>query len=95
MNREYKCNSFKFIRFDTLSGFNAFKDGESIGIDEVCKHIDSIEQQLKEAEKVIDDVRDVLDLAYGETEIDFELNVKFDETYYLTGEYLEKYRSEK
>ncbi len=61
MSNEYECNSFKFIRFETLSGFNAFKDGESVGIDEVCSHIDSIEQQLKEvadrlsvAEKVIE-----------------------------------------
>ncbi len=72
-----------------------FDTGYKMGVKESLGEIEKLRKQLKEAEKVIDDVRDVLDLAYGETEIDFELNVKFDETYYLTGEYLEKYRSEK
>jgi hypothetical protein len=60
MSGRFHSNKYSFIRFDNLSGFNAFENGESVGIDEVCKYIDKLEQQLEEANDKIEEINNYL-----------------------------------
>ena len=49
---EFNCKKYKFKRYSNVSGFLAFdKNRMSVGFDEVCSYITSLENQLDQYEK--------------------------------------------
>lgn len=53
--------------------------------------VKALEAQLEEANNVIDNVRDVLDLTCNVTTIDFGLSIELDGAYDLSSDYKKKY----
>ena len=47
---EFNCKEYKFKRYSNVSGFLAFdKNRMSVGFDEVCSYITSLENKLEKA----------------------------------------------
>lgn len=59
---EFTCRRFKFIRFPNLGGFNAFdENGLSLGIDEVCKRIDELDNVAADQNSEIVRLKTIID----------------------------------
>ena len=94
---EFNCKKYKFKRYSNVSGFLAFdKNKMSVGFDEVCLYMTSLENQLKEANEVIEFYSD--DRLYIESYDDWgnEPITIIDElnSTKRAREYLEKYKAQ-